>query len=53
MGNFPIKPWFWIVLLFVGRVFKSISDEWFVYKTVRLPSNSLFSFGTHSSRPPM
>ena len=35
MGEFPVKPWFWIALLFVGRIFKSISDEWFVYKTVR------------------
>ena len=33
--NIPIKPWFWIVLFFVGSLFKSISDAWFVYKAVR------------------
>ncbi|KAH9911177.1 P-loop containing nucleoside triphosphate hydrolase protein [Epithele typhae] len=35
-GNFAVEPWFWIVLLFFGRVFKVISDEWFVYKTTRV-----------------
>ena len=30
-----IKPWFWIALLFVGRVAKSLCDQWFVYFAVR------------------
>ena len=48
MGKFPIKPWFWIALLFVGRIFKSMSDEWFVYKTVRLPSHDAAVLSTDS-----
>ncbi|KAI0746563.1 P-loop containing nucleoside triphosphate hydrolase protein [Daedaleopsis nitida] len=31
-----IRPWFWIALLFSGRVFKSISDQWFMFKTTRV-----------------
>ncbi|KAI0640442.1 P-loop containing nucleoside triphosphate hydrolase protein [Trametes meyenii] len=26
-----IRPWFWIALFFFGRVFKDISDQWFLY----------------------
>ncbi|KAI0768312.1 P-loop containing nucleoside triphosphate hydrolase protein [Trametes elegans] len=26
-----IRPWFWIALFFLGRVFKDISDQWFLY----------------------
>ncbi|KAI0758967.1 P-loop containing nucleoside triphosphate hydrolase protein [Fomes fomentarius] len=30
-----IKPWFWIALLFFGRIFKAVSDQWFMYMTTR------------------
>ncbi|KAJ3015276.1 hypothetical protein NUW54_g1089 [Trametes sanguinea] len=32
----PIKPWFWIALFGFGRLFKDVSDEWFMYYTTRL-----------------
>ncbi|CDO74329.1 hypothetical protein BN946_scf184850.g1 [Trametes cinnabarina] len=32
----PIKPWFWIALFCFGRLFKDVSDQWFVYYTTRL-----------------
>ncbi|KAI9061281.1 P-loop containing nucleoside triphosphate hydrolase protein [Trametes sanguinea] len=32
----PIKPWFWIVLLGFGRLFKDVSDQWFMFYTTRL-----------------
>ena len=48
-----IKPWFWIVLLFVGSLFKSISDAWFVYKAVRYFSLHLsLTHSTSDSRFP-
>ncbi|KAI0711801.1 P-loop containing nucleoside triphosphate hydrolase protein [Cerioporus squamosus] len=31
-----VKPWFWIALFFFGRVFKSVSDQWFVFMTTRI-----------------
>ncbi|EJF59658.1 P-loop containing nucleoside triphosphate hydrolase protein [Dichomitus squalens LYAD-421 SS1] len=33
---YSVRPWFWIALLFFGRVFKSISDQWFMFKHTRL-----------------
>ncbi|OSD04848.1 P-loop containing nucleoside triphosphate hydrolase protein [Trametes coccinea BRFM310] len=35
-----IKPWFWIVLFFWGRLFKDISDQWFVYYTTRISART-------------
>ncbi|KAL7284523.1 hypothetical protein ACG7TL_001814 [Trametes sanguinea] len=32
----PIKPWFWIAFLGFGRLFKDVSDQWFMYYTTRL-----------------
>ncbi|OSD00626.1 P-loop containing nucleoside triphosphate hydrolase protein [Trametes coccinea BRFM310] len=32
----PIKPWFWLALFFSGRLFKDVSDQWFIYYTTRL-----------------
>ena len=29
-----IKPWFWIALFLFGRVFKDVSDQWFLYYSV-------------------
>ncbi|KAI0633979.1 P-loop containing nucleoside triphosphate hydrolase protein [Trametes polyzona] len=31
-----VKPWFWILLFFLGRVFKDISDQWFLFNQSRL-----------------
>ncbi|KAI0655828.1 P-loop containing nucleoside triphosphate hydrolase protein [Cubamyces menziesii] len=31
-----IKPWFWIALFLFGRVFKDVSDQWFLYYSTRL-----------------
>ncbi|KAL1939047.1 hypothetical protein VTO73DRAFT_10307 [Trametes versicolor] len=31
-----VRPWFWIALFFFGRVFKDISDQWFMYHQSRL-----------------
>ncbi|KAI0325196.1 P-loop containing nucleoside triphosphate hydrolase protein [Cubamyces sp. BRFM 1775] len=31
-----IKPWFWIVLFLFGRMFKDVSDQWFLYYSTRL-----------------
>ncbi|EIW59890.1 multidrug resistance-associated ABC transporter [Trametes versicolor FP-101664 SS1] len=31
-----VRPWFWIALFFFGRVFKDISDQWFMYHESRL-----------------
>ncbi|RPD55478.1 P-loop containing nucleoside triphosphate hydrolase protein [Lentinus tigrinus ALCF2SS1-6] len=31
-----VKPWFWIALLFVGRIFQNFSDQWFIYTTSRV-----------------
>ncbi|KAI0672538.1 P-loop containing nucleoside triphosphate hydrolase protein, partial [Trametes maxima] len=31
-----IRPWFWIVLFFFGRVVKDISDQWFMYQHTRV-----------------
>ncbi|KAI9061280.1 P-loop containing nucleoside triphosphate hydrolase protein [Trametes sanguinea] len=36
----PIKPWFWIALFFAGRLFKDISDQWFIYYTTRLSART-------------
>ena len=32
---YSIRPWFWVALLFFGRIFKSVSDQWFMFKHVR------------------
>ncbi|KAL7284501.1 hypothetical protein ACG7TL_001792 [Trametes sanguinea] len=32
----PIKPWFWIALFGFGRLFKDVSDQWFMYYATRL-----------------
>ncbi|RPD70679.1 P-loop containing nucleoside triphosphate hydrolase protein [Lentinus tigrinus ALCF2SS1-7] len=31
-----VKPWFWIALFFCGRVFKSVSDQWFMFMHTRV-----------------
>ncbi|RDX45542.1 P-loop containing nucleoside triphosphate hydrolase protein [Lentinus brumalis] len=31
-----VKPWFWIALFFSGRVFKSVSDQWFMFMHTRV-----------------
>ncbi|KAI0717853.1 P-loop containing nucleoside triphosphate hydrolase protein [Cerioporus squamosus] len=31
-----VKPWFWIALLFVGRIFQTICDQWFIFTTSRV-----------------
>ncbi|KAI9056609.1 P-loop containing nucleoside triphosphate hydrolase protein [Trametes sanguinea] len=31
-----VKPWFWIALFGFSRLFKDVSDEWFMYYTTRL-----------------
>ncbi|KAI0717852.1 P-loop containing nucleoside triphosphate hydrolase protein [Cerioporus squamosus] len=31
-----VKPWFWIALFFFGRVFKSVSDQWFMFMHTRV-----------------
>ncbi|KAI0365043.1 P-loop containing nucleoside triphosphate hydrolase protein [Pilatotrama ljubarskyi] len=31
-----IRPWFWIALFFFGRIFKDLSDLWFMYYQSRL-----------------
>ncbi|KAI0357911.1 P-loop containing nucleoside triphosphate hydrolase protein [Trametes cingulata] len=31
-----IRPWFWIALFFLGRIFKDLSDLWFMYYETRL-----------------
>ncbi|OSD00621.1 P-loop containing nucleoside triphosphate hydrolase protein [Trametes coccinea BRFM310] len=36
----PIKPWFWIALFGFGRLFKDVSDEWFMYYSMRLSVRS-------------
>ncbi len=42
-----VKPWFWIALFFSGRVFKSVSDQWFMFMHVR----SRFRSAAHASSP--
>ncbi|KAM5539771.1 hypothetical protein V8D89_006584 [Ganoderma adspersum] len=31
-----VQPWFWIALLFFGRVAKSVADQWFLFKHTRV-----------------
>ncbi len=30
-----VQPWFWVALLFFGRVCRSVADEWFMFKQAR------------------
>ncbi|PIL29335.1 ATP-binding cassette transporter [Ganoderma sinense ZZ0214-1] len=31
-----VQPWFWIALLFFGRVAKDVADQWFLFKDARV-----------------
>ncbi|RPD55459.1 P-loop containing nucleoside triphosphate hydrolase protein [Lentinus tigrinus ALCF2SS1-7] len=31
-----VRPWFWIALLFFGRIFQTICDQWFIFTMSRV-----------------
>ncbi|RPD55442.1 P-loop containing nucleoside triphosphate hydrolase protein [Lentinus tigrinus ALCF2SS1-7] len=31
-----VRPWFWIALLFFGRIFQTVCDQWFIFTTARV-----------------